>query len=371
MSLEPQQLDIFSQPVVEIYNYLENELFQLIVSRIANNRHQLTKDTVLEWQITKYNELHEVNHQMIKEIARYSHKSEKEVSKLFKTITSKSVYDFDAHIDKAIQQGYIERTQVNRANLDSLMLAFQEQAKKSYAFVNQTLIHQSKQAYTRILDDVVSSVAAGLYTPEQAISQALNKFAKQGIPALVDKAGKQWSTDSYIRLITRSSVNNIYNQQTINRMDDYNIDLVLISSHVGARPLCAPYQGKIYDRTGRSKKYPDFRETSYGHPAGILGCNCRHHLIPYIEGFTVNNFVVPSSQENNKVYELTQRQRYLERRIRQAKKELFVAKELQNHETVATAKQVVSRRQKEIRTFVKENDLARMYEREKLTTNAV
>jgi hypothetical protein len=61
--------------------------------------------------------------------------------------------------------------------------------------------------------------------------------------------------------------------------------------------------------------------TGYGTVTGLCGANCRHHFSPYFEGQR-NPFEQFDSEENRKQYELEQRQRTLERRIRKTKREV-------------------------------------------------
>lgn len=58
-----------------------------------------------------------------------------------------------------------------------------------------------------------------------------------------------------------------------------------MTAHSGARPEHAEWQGKIYSRSGKSKKYPSLVEaTGYGTGPGLGGWNCRHSMFPYYEG---------------------------------------------------------------------------------------
>ncbi|EAG1376831.1 TPA_asm: minor capsid protein, partial [Listeria monocytogenes] len=52
MALTPRQLDLFVQPVVDVYTTLENELFTLIVRRLKTKKN-ISADNVLAWQIEK------------------------------------------------------------------------------------------------------------------------------------------------------------------------------------------------------------------------------------------------------------------------------------------------------------------------------
>ena len=72
-----------------------------------------------------------------------------------------------------------------------------------------------------------------------------------------------------------------------------------------------------------AKKYPDFIETCrFGYVDGICGANCRHSFSVYVEGMN-NPFEKYDSEENRILYEKEQRQRLLERRIRDTKRKVL------------------------------------------------
>jgi len=107
-------------------------------------------------------------------------------------------------------------------------------------------------------------------------------------------------------------------------------ELVETTSHAGARPTHAEWQGKVFCIKGHHKSYGDFyRETGYGEGDGLCGWNCYHSFFPYFEGLSLKTFVRDPSmeylgKENDQMYEEQQKQRYYERQIRAAKKECSV-----------------------------------------------
>ncbi|MFA2861499.1 MULTISPECIES: phage minor capsid protein [Bacillus] len=133
-------------------------------------------------------------------------------------------------------------------------------------------------------------------------------------------------------------------------------------------PKCAPYQGRIFSMSGKSKKYPAWSTTSYGDAAGILGVNCRHIKYPYIPGMSTKRNEPQDYAENNRVYKESQRQRSLERDIKKAKREVMLLEELGDKEGVKLAKQKVSQRQAAMRDFIKATGRRRRPEREKIYT---
>ena len=106
--------------------------------------------------------------------------------------------------------------------------------------------------------------------------------------------------------------------------------LVEVSSHGGARPSHARWQGRVYSLNGEVEidgvTYRDFySETGYGKVDGLGGANCRHSFGPWRPG-TPRMYEQepshPSGLDNDEIYRLTQGQRRRERDIRQTKREL-------------------------------------------------
>lgn len=77
---------------------------------------------------------------------------------------------------------------------------------------------------------------------------------RQGITAFVDKAGRKWSLHNYADMVTRTTARQAEVLSVVTR--DPGQDLYKMSSHYGACKLCAPYQGRVYSRSGTSPYYP-------------------------------------------------------------------------------------------------------------------
>ena len=103
---------------------------------------------------------------------------------------------------------------------------------------------------------------------------------------------------------------------------EMDCDLVEVTSHSGARPSHAEWQGKVYSISGKSKKYPPLSHTGYGTGDGLKGWNCRHDFYPFFEGISERASFPVDIAENQKEYEAAQRQRAIERSIRSSKRGL-------------------------------------------------
>ena len=118
---------------------------------------------------------------------------------------------------------------------------------------------------------------------------------------------------------------------------------------------------------GTSRKYHNFyKSTGYGELLGLGGVNCRHWFEPYIDGISLPPEKV-RNKKNEFVYQLTQRQRQFERDVRKAKRNLEIAKELQDEEGIIKYKKEVQIKTKRLRDYVNSHEeLKRDYLREKI-----
>lgn len=239
---------------------------------------------------------------------------------------------------------------------------------KGEKYINLARRNMSDNALTQF-DKIVSTASLDMRngtTSQKALSKAAKQWADQGVPALIDKAGRHWSPDVYIRTVIESSVNQTTNDTELARYKQYG-SLVRVSSHAGCRPAHLRFQDQIYSLTGDTEKYPDFESTTgYGTITGIGGINCRHHTLPYVEGEGYMKVPQMSDDDNATLYANKQTQRRLESNVRKAKRQLEASEKLGDHADIANAKQLVTRRQTAVREFVKDKGLTRRYYREKI-----
>lgn len=289
--------------------------------------------------------------------------------------------DIEKQIEKAINAGAIEKAPTD-GTVDVIQ-TLSKQAIDKANLVNTTMLESAREAYTQAVQFIASqttmAITTGTETRVPAIVDAIKRLSNNGIYGFVDRAGREWSPEAYMNMVTRSTVHNTSIEAIKARQEDYNSDIFRISSHTGARPLCYPYQGKYYcwgsqggtftDGNGKRHTYKPISSTSYGEPAGIFGINCGHYPEPQIPGVTIPSSVrTQSKKENDKEYNERQMQRSIEREIRVAKR-TEKALRLAGEEKVADDyHRVVLDKQAKMREFIKKTGRTRRYDREKVIT---
>lgn len=254
-------------------------------------------------------------------------------------------------------------TSVDYGSFKTILDDYSSTLINSFNLTSASLINNAPNVFIQSANKASLLVSSGTVSSDKAMSILIKEWSKKGIPAIVDKGGRTWNSYTYASNILRSTNRAITTDVQNKTFDDYDIDLVEISSHVGARPLCEPYQGKVFSRSGKSKKYPPLSSTSMGEPAGLFGINCGHTMYPYIDG-TKKTYDTYPKKENDKIYKESQKQRVLENNIRKSKQELSLAKKSGLDTT--KYKKSVSDNQSTMRSFIKETGRTRYYSKERL-----
>lgn len=207
-------------------------------------------------------------------------------------------------------------------------------------------------------------------SPRRAIGDAVSRLSKLGMTTIDYKSGVSTPVDAALRRHLVTQANQARNDVLWRRMDEWECDLVYTTAHYGARPTHAVWQGKVFSRSGRSAKYPALVEaTGYGTAAGLCGVNCRHRMVPYVEGASKLPDTDYSEQErltgmtSDEYYAATQAQRRMEARVREAKREVSVGEAAGADMTAGRVR--LGELQGRLRDHCRANHLRRDYERER------
>lgn len=369
--------DGLTQPIIDIYNKIEYDLIIDIAKRFD------TYDEIggsLEWQLKKLDELGTLNADMVKTIAKYSKKSQKEIYDMLRSAGFANI-DFE-DLQKAYNAGAILVDPVTIKN----NTAFAELVEMSYKELDETFrmiqtkaLESAKQSYMDVINRSYIEVATGTYDYNTSIRNAIQRMAENGITGATYKRGGKivnYSLEATVRRDTLTAVHKLANQSSEVMCDEVGTDYVEISSHLGARVHLtnkianhAGWQGKVYKIHGEDPEYPNLKEST-GYPGDILGLggvNCRHRMFPFVPGISTPNPIGFSEEENRKAYELSQQQRKLERDMRKLKKKKAAAKASGDKETEKKLREKIKLKSDEIDKFCEDNKLRRDYNRELVT----
>lgn len=143
--------------------------------------------------------------------------------------------------------------------------------------------------YRRIgLEQVAAQAATGRGV-NRAVPAFVEALRREGVAAFVDKAGRKWSLHTYCTMVSRTTRRQAQVLSVLERNPSQ--DLYKITSHGTTCALCAPYEGRVYSKSGTNPDFPPLAD-AFGKidPAGPntlantwlnIHPNCLHVLIPW------------------------------------------------------------------------------------------
>lgn len=172
---------------------------------------------------------------------------------------------------------------LNRNAIKVLVQNTQADFDKALGFVGRRVQDDIRQAG---LQAVADKVASGT-TVDKMRKILAEKYAQQGLAAIkYQRQGKDvfMSLDAYAGLIARTTTAEATNTASINQNKSIGGDLMQLTSHASACPICMPLEGRVYSVDGKDPDYPPL-STAFSSEYATIHPNCGHRLVPYIVDF--------------------------------------------------------------------------------------
>lgn len=372
-----------SQGITDLIVGLETDLIANIAAYLAAGR--IEEDTA-KWKMKKLAELGKLTKQNAKTISEYAGKTPELLELTLQRAANSAIQELAPGLKRMVQEGLIDKraTPSMSGNMLNSLKMLQKQAKKDLNLTNTTMKYKAKNAamqvinrtaelankqeYIDSLNKAAGKVVTGIEARQSAMRECIGEMTQKGISAFVDKTGRNWTPEAYTNMCIRSTVGSVAKETQFSLMDEYGLDLVEVSSHSGARPLCAKDQGKIFNRNGgggyttdldgKRIKFYAWRSSSYGKPAGLLGINCGHQIYPFLPGISVQTYFPYDEKENAEQYEKICNQRALERKVRASKRECTSLDTLGDKEGFDKAAYKLKQQEQQLKSYCEKNGLA-------------
>lgn len=215
------------------------------------------------------------------------------------------------------------------------------------------VLRWTEDVYRQTIADTIGSTVVGADTRAQAAARALDRFATQGVTGLTDATGRRWRLESYVEMATRTAAGQAHLEGTLDRYEETGVELVIVSDSPEECPACRPFEGKILSLTPLPQTpalpagfvyagtHADARAAGLHHP------NCTHRITRFTPGLTDPM----EATENPDGYLLRQRQRELERRVRESKRRVAALEPLGPIDDLRRQKALLARRRADLNGF--------------------
>ncbi|WP_404959026.1 phage minor capsid protein [Streptomyces sp. 147326] len=186
--------------------------------------------------------------------------------------------------------------------------------------------------FRAVVSEVTATVALGTGTRRQATQDAMRRWADEGVTSFRDKSGRRWQLTSYAEMAVRTATGRAATEAHMRTLAEHGVDLVVVSDSPRECHLCRPWEGKVLTIGGpagaRTVEVEHATQDGVMVPVRVAGSldearlaglqhpNCRHSVSAYTPGLTV----VEKARSDPDGYKAGQRQREIERQIRQYKR---------------------------------------------------
>ena len=320
--LTPEELATIAetmQPHLDELNmWISQDMIRRFMARMGRGEKDLLSGTD-QWQAQVYKEAGGLYEDLQKELHNFTGKSEDEIKAIFEDA---GIRAWNADDIFYVAQGFESVPLLSSERMLNILTdCYQRTNNEVYNFT-RTTANETQRRFIKLLDSTHMKVMSGAQSYTAAVKEAVNELASTQTEVIYPSGHKDTIETAVLRAV-RTGVAQASGNMTLQGMEERDWDLIRVSAHLGARYGDGGenpgnhywWQGKLYSRTGRDKRYPDFiTATGYGTGEGLCGWNCRHSYGP---GDPEHNpYKEYDAEENKKAYDLSQKQRKIERTIR-------------------------------------------------------
>ena len=400
--MNPVLLDNMSWEMAEVYGAITDQII-INMARLFPYVKVGGKvpESAFAYQSAMLAQMGQVNKQTIQIIRNGLSDADAALSGVLEATIADAIKKAEPELYKGAKKGMLSppAVPVLSPNQTRAFQLYYRQAADKLNLVNTVMLESTQDAYRQCISDVVSEYAlaeamnrtqialdvaagetiTGVSSWNQALRHATDRLKENGIYGFIDHAGRHWSAESYVAMDIRTTVYNTGRAAVWESNETFGNDLYIVSYHNGARPLCYDWQNKVISANNVSRDVVDLdgnpvhvyaqNETTYGEAAGLFGINCKHYPSPFIPGVSTIRGQVQDKEANDREYQESQKQRQLERNLREEKRDLEILKAQDAPEDVIKAQRArVRKASDEIDDFCDETGRVRRRNREGVYT---
>ena len=148
-----------------------------------------------------------------------------------------------------------EQTDVVNRLVMNLMGQLAEAHATAYASLSAALIGRVEPDIFRRVGLEQTGLAQAMGRgPFRATPDFVEALRREGVTAFVDKAGRHWSLHTYASMVLRTTSRQAEVLSVLTQDPEW--DLFKISKHGTTCKRCAPYEGRVYSKSGTSPDFP-------------------------------------------------------------------------------------------------------------------
>ena len=338
MQSTEKDIESVPQPIVSLFNDLEQTIMLDIIRRLQANNKEITRSA--DWQINRLYELGKSKEEIKSYIKNTLNLSDEQIDKVFSNVI-RSGYARDISLYEAVGKSFIPYE--DNLQLQQLVNSMITQTKGELKNITGSLgfalrePNSTKLTYTPLtdyyqctLDKAITQIATSAFDYNTVLRNTVKEMTNSGLRYIDYDSGYS----SRVSVAVRRAVLTGYNQVVANinesNAEKLETNYFETTYHSGARPTHQPWQGRVYS------KEELVSVCGLGTVTGLCGANCYHNYYPFIKGVSERTYTDEEldrmNQEDNEKrefrgksytkYEALQRQRKLETIMRAERQEI-------------------------------------------------
>ena len=149
----------------------------------------------------------------------------------------------------------VAQTSIVEQLVNNLLADIDEAAQTAFKSAENYLNVGRKEddLFRKLALELTANKEAGVASRQTVQNMMAAELNAKGVTAFVDKAGREWSLESYCSMATRTTGRQAQVAAALTA-DDW--DLWQISKIGSTCPLCSVYEGRVYSKSGTDPDYP-------------------------------------------------------------------------------------------------------------------
>ena len=353
------------KPLVEMYSEIETDLLKEIASHFLIGEEFENADY---YRIKKLEEMGAFNQKTIEYLAKKTGVTQKKIKECLEQIGIDTINT--PELSKLYDDGVISvnpDTLMNNSVIQTIINSAYNDMNNRFIDLSSKIEKATREAYLNVLERSYLDISMGTHSYDEAIRKAINDLSNEGISTMAyvttDEDGnvtgiRNYDIEGVVRRDTLTGARQLSGELNQQLIEETECEYVKFSEHLDCRESHFPWQGTIV----KASEWKTI--ANYGDVAGIYGINCRHYVEPYFGDKRGNEEKTYSQEECNNAYEISQKQRYLERGIRKWKRKAEMLEATGDKYYYSKAVMKVHQWQDNLDSFTSVYNLNRDYPRE-------
>lgn len=243
--LDPNYLLHISEGAEEIAEKLHGDIVNRIINRIMlrigrGEDYLLTAQD--KWQLENLQQAGYLLEDIQNEIAKATKLQQSEIAEAMEYAGVKAL-DYD---DKIYQSVGLSPTPLTQSpELIRLMQRNYNATLGEWNNFTRTMADEAQRLFINQLDMAYTLVSTGALSYTQAVKEVLNNIVTDGVVVTYPSGHSDTIETATLRAV-RTGVSQMTAQIQLARAKEVGVNLCIVSSHLGARPSHAEWQGKVY-----------------------------------------------------------------------------------------------------------------------------